>query len=327
MTIDKAYKKPIFLLAHPRACSTALERVFLTRENDITCIHEPVSDAYHWGPERLTDRYDDIEKRQQEGGYHDYTYRTALNLVEEAKKTGKRVFIKDMGKCFIPINGGSEPYIAPSLREQDAKDRASFSAPMVHNPTVFPQSIMSSFQFAFIIRHPRRSIPSLYECSVPPKSNLTGWHGFRGEDAGYIEMRMLFDYLRDIEQIGPGGEHPVCLVDADDLLTDPEDVVEQVCGLLGVDFTPDMLRWGDEKQQARAQQAFKNWEPFHDVVLDSKALEKRSKESMDVWPDEASWEAKHGKEAAALIKKHIELNMKHYLYLKQFAIKPQRRGE
>lgn len=40
--------------------------------------------------------------------------------------------------------------------------------------------------------------------------------------------------------------------------------------------------------------------------------------------DIAQWTERYGKEAAALIEKNVEDNMDDYLYLKQFAIKPNR---
>ena len=40
--------------------------------------------------------------------------------------------------------------------------------------------------------------------------------------------------------------------------------------------------------------------------------------------DIAEWTERYGKEAAALIQKNIEDNMEDYLYLKRFAIEPNR---
>ncbi|GMF76689.1 unnamed protein product [Aspergillus oryzae] len=59
---------------------------FLTRDNDIACVHEPFSDAYHWGPEKLSERYENVEKLRAENGFQDYTYRVALGLVNDSKQ-------------------------------------------------------------------------------------------------------------------------------------------------------------------------------------------------------------------------------------------------
>ena len=56
----------------------------MNREKDIICVHEPFSDAYHWGPEKLSERYEDIEKLRAENGYETYTYQTALQIINDA---------------------------------------------------------------------------------------------------------------------------------------------------------------------------------------------------------------------------------------------------
>jgi hypothetical protein len=71
----------------------------LTRVDDIECVHEPFSDAYHWGPEKLTERYENVEQLRAEKGYGEYTYHTALDLINNAKL---RVSIFS---CFVSIMG------------------------------------------------------------------------------------------------------------------------------------------------------------------------------------------------------------------------------
>jgi Sulfotransferase domain len=199
-------------------------------------------------------------------------------------------FSKDMGKCLMPLHG-EVPYIVPSLRPQiTASNRANRIRPMdpahrdgptgsasreeprIPNPTVIPPELLSGFHFTFLIRHPRRSIPSLYEFPTPPKCFMTGWHGFKAEDAGYREMRRLFDYLTRIGQIGSNSNNEICIVDAEDLLAYPEEIVEKFCASVGIPFDRGMLRWDTEKDQQRAQDALNNWAPFHDAVLKSTSL-------------------------------------------------------
>jgi hypothetical protein len=196
---------------------------------------------------------------------------------------GKRVFVKDMGKCLLPLPG-QPTQIVPSLRLGKTASHGGLNGggPMGHgghdaawttpNPTVMPNEALAKFHYAFLIRNPRRSIPSLYQCSTPPKCYMTGWHGFKPEDAGYHEMRRLFDHLRRIGQIGPNTNNRICIVDAEDLLAYPENIVEQFCESVGIPFDRDMLQWDSEEDQRRAHDAFKNWAPFHDAVLRSKSL-------------------------------------------------------
>lgn len=81
--------KPIFVATHPRACSTAFERVFMTRLDIIRCIHEPFGDAFYFGPERLSARYENDEKAREESGFAESTYET---IVERIEREGNEVW-------------------------------------------------------------------------------------------------------------------------------------------------------------------------------------------------------------------------------------------
>jgi len=123
-----------------------------------------------------------------------------------------------MAKTFLPFSG-NKPSIAPSQMiladleketdglgameyslDRQSRDSISVSNSNVEepaNPCVLPTQVLRQFQFTFLIRHPRLSIPSAYKMTIPPLSERTGWNKFMPEDAGYKELRVLFDYLRD----------------------------------------------------------------------------------------------------------------------------------
>ncbi|KAK1144692.1 hypothetical protein N8T08_004996 [Aspergillus melleus] len=107
-------QKPIFVATHPRACSTAFERVFMTRRDTIQCIHEPFGDAFYYGPERLGTRFANDEKARLESGFSQSTYRTVMDRIEREASEGKRIFIKDIIHYLLPPSG-KPASIAPSL--------------------------------------------------------------------------------------------------------------------------------------------------------------------------------------------------------------------
>ncbi|KAL4880227.1 hypothetical protein BJY04DRAFT_82975 [Aspergillus karnatakaensis] len=109
-------QKPIFVATHPRACSTAFERVFMTQRDTIQCIHEPFGDAFYYGPERLSDRYEADAQARSESGFSDSTYRTILERIEreQHENEGKRIFIKDILHYLLPPHGKPSS-VAPSL--------------------------------------------------------------------------------------------------------------------------------------------------------------------------------------------------------------------
>jgi hypothetical protein len=164
------------------------------------------------------------------------------------------------------------------------------------NPTVVPQSLLEKFHFTFLIRDPHSSIPSYFRCTIPPLVEMTGFYDYYPNEAGYDELRRFFDYMRESGQVGPtiagesdtkqtngavtNGTKPnnvdICVVDADDLLDDPEGIIRAYCTTTGLDYTPDMLNWDNDEDQTRAKAAFEKWKGFHEDAIDSKDLKPRT---------------------------------------------------
>lgn len=166
---------------------------------------------------------------------------------------------------------------------------------------MMPTDMLRGFHWTFLIRHPRRSIPSYYRCTIPPLDAITGFHDFMPSEAGYDELRRLFDYLLAQNIIGPrkaGDKAPVdealnessdsdsidsdrprraaiTVIDADDLLQNPEAILKVYCKEVGIDYTPKMLEWGDDENQQYAAKAFEKWYGFHHDAIDSTCLKPR----------------------------------------------------
>ena len=104
-------------------------------------------------------------------------------------------------------------------------------------------------------------------------------------EAGYDELRRVFDYLKEDKQVGPAlaGEHgklqngevSITVVDADDLLDNPDGTVKAFCKEVGIDYTPDMLKWETDLLHQEAKDAFEKWPGFHTSAIESKALKAR----------------------------------------------------
>ncbi|KAF2396288.1 hypothetical protein EJ06DRAFT_559871 [Trichodelitschia bisporula] len=339
-------QKPVFVATHPRACSTAFERVFMTCHDTIKCVHEPFGDAYYFGPERLSARYEKDEKTRIESGFSGSTYNAIFEAIEKQGEEGKRLFIKDMAHYWVPP--ASKPVsIAPSLLSYTGvTETPKLNTPPYPysttaesgNPTVVPSALLSKFHFAFLIRHPRSSIPSYYRCTVPPLAEVTGFHNFDPEEAGYKELRAVFDYLRSIEQVGPrvagqanngetngmgDGGVEICVIDADDMLDNPYAMIEQFCRATGLNYSPEMLTWDNEDDHRRAKEAFEKWRGFHDDAIASKELKPRTHKKAPKSDEQLyeEWTAKFGKEGADIMAQTVKENVEHYEYLKQFAVK------
>ncbi|KAI1620502.1 P-loop containing nucleoside triphosphate hydrolase protein [Exophiala viscosa] len=342
--------KPIFCATHPRACSTAFERVFMTRK-DLACVHEPFGDAFYYGPERMSVRYEKDEETRKASGFNNSTYKSIFDQIEEGSE-GKRTFIKDITYYLLPPD--QQPAkIAPSL---DSKKRGIGTETVVNgvngsshkppfpyptegepgNPTIVPQSLLEKFHFTFLIRDPHSSIPSYYRCCIPPLDKMTGFYEFYPSEAGYDELRRFFDYTREAglvgnqiagesqENVNGSPDKPeICMIDADELLDDPEGVLRVYCKSVGLEFSHDMLNWDNEEDHARAKAAFEKWKGFHEDAIDSKDLKprahKKAAKTEAEW--DAEWKEKYGEKAAKVIRDTVDANMADYHYLKQFVLK------
>jgi len=164
---------------------------------------------------------------------------------------------------------------------------------------VIPREILERFHFTFLIRHPRYAIPSYYRCCIPPLVDRTGFNPFMPSEAGYDELRKLFDYCKNTGMVGPkvAGQNPeadraddvssptegnieICVIDADDLLDDPEGILRKYCKSIGLEFRPAMLNWDNEEDHEFAREAFEKWNGFHDDAINSKDLKPRQHVSL-----------------------------------------------
>jgi hypothetical protein len=225
------------------------------------------------------------------------------------------------------------------------------------NPTVVPTEILKQFHFTFLIRHPRHSIPSYYRCTVPPLDKVTGFYDFMQSEAGFDELRRVFDFLVENKQVGPtragqhgelkDGEVSITVIEADDLLDDPEGIVSAYCKEVGIKYDPQMLNWDTEEDHQRAKDAFEKWNGFHNDAINSTSLKPRDsahvspsgvlsfekglgswlispykkKKSKTVESEDREWREKYGEEGTRIIRECVNTNIADYEYLKSFAIK------
>lgn len=62
-------------------------QVFMTRTDILNCVHEPFGDAFYYGPERLSSRYEEDVQGRQASGFSDSTYKSIFEKLEkEAEK-------------------------------------------------------------------------------------------------------------------------------------------------------------------------------------------------------------------------------------------------
>jgi hypothetical protein len=191
-----------------------------------------------------------------------------------------------MASYLVPPDDHStyqKAVLAPSV-----KSASLSSASKTVNPTLLPLEVLKRFHFTFLIRNPRKAVPSYYRCCVPPQSAVTGFDHFMPSEAGYRELRELFDYLKDEgvitvpssgatkkvngQEVSRSQPYEICIIDADDLLDHPKEIVRSFCENVGLKFDEKMLDWDADQ----GCETFDKWKGFHDDAIGSSGLKPRT---------------------------------------------------
>ena len=239
------------------------------------------------------------------------------------------MFLKDMSYHVIP------PSHSPNATAPSLDHLRSSQDPQ--NPTLLPTPILHSFQFIFLIRKPSASIPSLYRCFIPPLSEKTGDYFLDPTELGYRELRMLFEYLHPSTSPSstipstegqPLDDAPI-LIDADDLLGHPEEVLRSICNRLNLPYSASMLTWDTPEDYVLAESAFKKYAGYHQDALNSTGLNPRTldqehhtREANTTDEQDQEWTHRYGGDAARMIREAVNICQDDYEFLYQFRIKP-----
>jgi hypothetical protein len=55
----------------------------MTRHDTLKCVHEPFGDAFYFGPERLSTRYEQDEQARVSSGFSASTFKTVFERLEK----------------------------------------------------------------------------------------------------------------------------------------------------------------------------------------------------------------------------------------------------
>ncbi len=128
---------------------------------------------------------------------------------------------------------------------------------------------LSHFTHAFLIRDPAKTITSLFH----------KWPDVHEGEVGFPEQRALFDLVWALE----GRPPPV--IDSDDLLERPAEMVEAFCAATGIPFLAEALTW--EAGGDPSEHSWWDGGSFHANLAKSTGLtpQKRRYVSLDDAPD------------------------------------------
>ena len=229
--------KRVVLWAPPRTLSTAVERS-LIEHKAIQVFHEPFGIPHYWSSEAASSR--NASDRRTATTFSD----VAQQLWRTPPAPGKQfIFTKNLAYYFAP-------HCLPRMGEMLEGDYSQ----VVHS---------------FIIRHPAKAVSSLYYKSCIDNEK-TGYSHFDRAEAGFTAMR---DILEHVEQ--QPGAPPCVIIDADDLLDDPEGIMTAYCEAVGLPFNPTMLSW----EPGPVKELESPWTGWTDDVINSSGITRRAKTS------------------------------------------------
>ena len=108
------------------------------------------------------------------------------------------------------------------------------------NPTLIPTELLldPSVHHSFLIRSPTKAIPSFYRLCNGDAASITGFEFYDPEEAGYRELRLLYDFLR------AEGRDPL-IIDSEELIKNPKVVMKRWCDDAEIEFDESMLQWNE----------------------------------------------------------------------------------
>ena len=152
----------------------------------------------------------------------------------------------------------SFPQVAPHYSYRRCKERLEadhhgyefiFAKEFPYNIHLHMDMIPKGYQHTFLIRHPLKTYPSLRKMfrSSWFMRLITGGAKIRTilpvERWFYRGMWDLYTYFKE----NPAEYPTAIIIDADDLIKDPEAIIQKYCESIGLAFHPDMLKWDMEK--------------------------------------------------------------------------------
>lgn len=117
--------------------------------------------------------------------------------------------------------------VLEELLSETADNPILFIKNMAHHMSLLDKNLLNGFAHIFLIRDPKEMLTSFIKTIPNPTLR----------DTAYKEQYEIFSYVK-----GEPGPEPV-VIDARELLLNPEPVLSEACQRVGITFDPAMLSW------------------------------------------------------------------------------------
>jgi len=156
---------------------------------------------------------------------------------------------------------------------------------------LWSDEFLENFNHSFLIRDPAKVSTSMAK----------HWPDFLLKEIAFVEQRELFDRVADKLGVAP----PV--IDSDDLLENPQGIVEAYCNAVGIPFVPEALSW---EPGERDEVSWYDGGSWHGNLRDSDGLKPQPRTYIDI------------SEASDRVKDIYETCLPHYQHLYQYRLGP-----
>lgn len=128
---------------------------------------------------------------------------------------------------------------------------------------------LRTFTHTFLIRRPDKAIHSLYKSGEAISEE---YGAFDPNEAGFRALHKIYDYVKGVLGVSP------VIVDADDLLCAPNEMMETYCKAVGITYLPGMTEW-EPGMVEDWREAGGGWLPdWYSEVAQSSGFKKRTRE-------------------------------------------------
>ena len=228
--------KLVFLWTCPRSCSSVFERSIATLSGTRVPITEPFSKAFYFGPQRGGSRNFRLCEIDPNGSYE----QVAKAVVDEVN-TGKGnevIFVKDMAYTMK-----GRFYIL--------------------------EEWFSDAKHSFLIRDPKKAILSHYRILQNQEVRADGYVALEPNENGFRQLHEMYQFVKEKLDSNP------VIVDADDLLDSPKQIMKAYCERVGMKYKDHMTSWkaGELPQHWKGRQFSLMW---RDAAINSSGFIKTS---------------------------------------------------
>ena len=117
-----------------------------------------------------------------------------------------------------------------------------------------------TFHHTFLIRDPRKVALSMYKALTARDREF------------YINVNDVYDVYKQCEHFGFDN---LVIVDADDLLTDPADILSKYCSKVGLKYSDKILSWDPGYDANEHTPLLRLWDGWHDNIINSNGFQIR----------------------------------------------------